>query len=164
MYGAYFKRSRERARLSPVEMAKTIGYASADSIYRIERDANDITWEQADKWAAACGKLIGDILPNSGSSDLDVVFQPLIVAMAGMTDDEMRDEVLNLASQARLVRNAITRRETLHVVEGQTSGRVATYNPQPSEKVDRPRPVGDVANPPKFAPGVVALAHLHVRL
>ncbi len=84
-------------------MAETIGYKSADMVYKIERDATEPSWEQADKWAQACGKLIGDILPNSGGGHLDPVLQPLLAAFAGLSRDDLAALVLNLSSQARLM-------------------------------------------------------------
>lgn len=114
-------------------MAAAIGYKSADMIYKIERDATEPSWEQADKWAAACGKLIGDILPNSGNSSLDEVMQPLLAAMAGMDVDDIKEQVLILASQARLNRNAILRRgDRGHT----TNTSVLPYHPSPTSKDD----------------------------
>lgn len=110
MYGAYLKAARETAGLSPVQMAAEIGYRSADMIYKIERDAADASLEQLDKWATACGRLLGDVLPNTGGSSLDEHFRPLIAALLGLTDEEIREQVLILASQTALNRNAILRR------------------------------------------------------
>lgn len=129
MFGAYFKQARESAGMSPVEMASKIGYKSADSVYRIERNAAEPSWEQADKWAQACGKLIGDILPNSGGSSLDTIFQPLLAAMAGMDEAEMQEQVLILASQARLNRNAILKGRSLHTP---TKGIPLPLSPNPA--------------------------------
>lgn len=118
MYGHYLKAARESAGLSQAEMAAAIGYKGADMIYKIERNASEPSWEQTDKWATACGKLIGDILPNSGTSAIDDSLQPLLAAMAGMSREDMTEQILILASQARLNRNSILRHRNVTQVEG----------------------------------------------
>lgn len=109
MYGAHLKQARVRAGLSVAEAASLAG-VGPDAIYRFERDANSPSLETLDAMAAAYGVLAGDLLPNSGiGSDL-ARFEPLMAALMGLDDDEIQDQILILAAQARLNRNAIARR------------------------------------------------------
>jgi transcriptional regulator with XRE-family HTH domain len=103
MYGAHIAAARERAGLSPAEVAKRVGYASADSIYKIEADKNSASLEALDKIAEACGLLVGDLLPNSGGAPVADLFQPLMAAMMGLDEQTQKELILNLAGQARVM-------------------------------------------------------------
>lgn len=102
------KAARLRAGLSVPDAAARVGIG-ADAVYRFERDANSPSLETLDKMAAAYGVLAGDLIPNSGGGAALEVFEPLAAALMGLSQEDVREQVLLLANQARLVRNAILR-------------------------------------------------------
>jgi transcriptional regulator with XRE-family HTH domain len=109
VYGAYIARERGRKGLSRDALGARIG-VSGDAVGKWERDDTVPRLENLERIADALGCLVGDLLPNSGSSQVDADFQPLQAALAGLHPDEMRDFILMMASQARLMRNAILAR------------------------------------------------------
>lgn len=106
MYGQYLKAARLRTGLSVPELAGR-AVISADAIYKLERNANPPELKTLDRLASAMGMLVGDLLPNSGASGQ---FEAIEAAVAGLSEDEIREQILVLANQARLARNAILRR------------------------------------------------------
>jgi transcriptional regulator with XRE-family HTH domain len=111
LYGSYIRAARERAGLSVADAAKAIK-KGADLIYRIERDAADASMDTLDKLAEAYGCLAGDLLPNSGAGGLSDEFEPLLAALRGLSEEETRDQINLLATQARAYRIALMRRVT----------------------------------------------------
>ena len=126
MYGAYLRAARERAGFSVAAAASAIG-VGADAIYRYERDANSPSMEALDRLAAVYGCLAGDLLPNSGGGPTGDLFEPLMAALAGLDADEMRDQVLLMASQARLYRNAVMRRSAVRDLGHPTHSKPQPY-------------------------------------
>jgi transcriptional regulator with XRE-family HTH domain len=140
MYGAYLRSARERAGLTVAAAAASIG-VGADAIYRYERDANSPSMEALDRLSAAYGCLPGDLLPNSGGGPVDAIFEPLLAALAGLDPDEMRDQVLLMASQARLYRNAVMRRTSRSLPADEVDSSVTTkHNPTRVRVADDPMP------------------------
>lgn len=109
VYGEYMKSARLRSQLSVADLAGRAGI-SADAIYKFERNVNQPELRTLDRIAGAMGILIGDLLPNSGGSTNGSLFEPLEAALSGLDVSEQSEQVLLLANQARLVRNAILRR------------------------------------------------------
>jgi len=129
MYGAYIKGARERAGLSVAQAAAAI-HKGQDLIYRIERDAADPSMDTLERLATAYNCLPGDLLPNSGGdAALAEILQPLVASLAGLDQEEMREQILILASQARMNRNAILRRAPLAASAKAVAPAVSSIHP-----------------------------------
>lgn len=138
---------------------------SPDAIGKWERGDNRIKLENLERLAGALNCLVGDILPNSGASSTTDEFQPIAAALMGLSKSEIRDAILNLASQARLMaawHNAQPARDSNH----QTISSVPPYNTRPTntERVDTEDreefgagpPMGNHANAQNGASGTAA--------
>lgn len=101
MYGPYIRAARERAKLSRADAASRVGI-SDDGLYKIETDKNQARLETLERMATAYGVLVGDLLPNT-STPIGNDLEPIAAAFVGLSREEIRDLVLNLASQARLM-------------------------------------------------------------
>ncbi len=115
MYGEYLKAVRERNRISVADLAARAGI-SADAIYKFERNANQPELRTLDRVAGAMGMLVGDLLPNSGGASGNR-FEAIEAPLSGLDEEEQTEQILILANQARLVRNAVMRRRPANVVQ-----------------------------------------------
>lgn len=107
-YGPYIDAAIERSRLSNAEVAGRVGVT--DDAVRKWRRGEGVKLSNLERLAEALGVLVGDLLPNSGGGAVSEMFKPIAAAMIGLDSDEVRDQILILASQAQMNANAILRR------------------------------------------------------
>lgn len=127
--------------LSRADAAEKIGI-SDDGLYKIETDKNGARLETLERIARAYNLLVGDLLPNT-STPIGSELAPIAAAFVGLSRAEIRDVVLNLASQARLMASW---RFAPRDENPSTEITVPPYNTRPinSGKTDEPRePVGE---------------------
>jgi DNA-binding Xre family transcriptional regulator len=119
-YGPYIDAAIARARLSNAEVAGRVGVT--DDAVRKWRRGEGVKLSNLERLADALGVLVGDLLPNSGGGAALEMFEPLAAALMGLDEQEIRDQILLVSDQTRLMRNAILSRvEKRGISEGRSN-------------------------------------------
>ncbi len=149
-YGAWIRAARERKGLTMEETVRRVvalgGRLTSDGLSRIERNINGARLATLEMLAEVYGEEIGDLLPHTVRGAEAHLAEPLLAALAGLSEEEIEAWVNQFAQVASVQRSFLERR-LRGVREITTPPPPETYTRMPSgTKYDAPtKPPGGEA-------------------